>query len=340
MATIDDVAKRAGVSKSSVSRYLNGNFTYLSDAMRAKIAKAIRELNYRPNSIAQSLKKKETKVIGLVVGDMNPFWMEALRGVQFECSRHGYDLMISSSNWDVGKEIENIRMLKSRQVDGMIIASMATSVDGVGVYEELIAEQFPFVFADCMTDEEKADRVVTNTVAGAMEAVEYLIALGHRKIATLLFPVVSTVRQERLLGYKQALRKHGIEVDESLIRVCKESRGSGVDATIGLLSMPDRPTAIFSTNIHLTLDVLRGIRQSGLEVPRDISVVGYDDTDWAPLLDPPLTTVSIPAYEMGSKAASLLFKKIRQTKQTKPKKIEVSPKLMVRLSAITNPRAE
>lgn len=332
MATIDDVAKMAGASKSSVSRVLNGNYTHMSEAMRRKIEQAIEELNYRPNSIAQSLKKKETRVIGLVVGDLNPFWTDALKGVQDECSRHGYGLMVSTSNWDTDKEVANIQMQRSKQVDGMIIATLMTGL--TDIYEQLTAENYPFVFADSTTDEVIVDKVVTNTIAGAMEAVEYLIGLGHRRIAAVLFPIeTASVRKERLTGYLKALEKHGIPRDDSLIQICRTVKGSGVEATVQLLSTPDRPTAIFSTNIHLTLEVLKGIRQLGLDVPNDISVVGHDDTEWAPLLDPPLTTVAVPAYEMGSKAAAMLIRKIQSGKPAKPKKIEVMPKLMIRQSA-------
>ncbi|TDF95951.1 LacI family DNA-binding transcriptional regulator [Paenibacillus piri] len=330
MTTIDDVAKLAGVSKSSVSRVINGNFQYMSEEMRGKIEQAIKELDYRPNSLAQSLKKKETKVIGLVVGDLNSFWSVALRGVQEECMRSGYGLMVSESAWDPEKDLENIHMMKSKRVDGLIVSPIRQHKQ---VDELLTSLDIPYVFADSTWDEVVSDQVVTNTVAGAVEAMEHLIQLGHTRIGTILFTLENSVRRERLEGYKEALRKHGLPLDESLIKICKAGKGTGVEAVLELLNRPDRPTAIFSTNMHLTLDVLKGVRQAGLDVPGDISVVGYDDSEWAPLLDPPLTTVAVPAFQMGVKAASLLIQKLQSKKPKKPKKIEIMPKLIIRHSA-------
>lgn len=330
MANIDDVAKLAGVSKSSVSRVINSNFQYMSENMRTRIEQAIKQLDYQPNALAQSLKKKETRVIGLVVGDLNTFWSVALRGVQEECMRNGYGLMVSESAWDPERDIANINMMKSKQVDGLIVSPIhqQQSID-----ELLSTLNIPFVFADTTWDSIVADQVVTNTIAGAAEAVEYLIQLGHRRIATILFPLENSVRRDRLEGYKSVLQKHGIPMDESLIKICKAGKGNGVEAVLQLMDRPDRPTAIFSTNLHLTLDVLKGVRLAGLDVPRDISVVGYEDSEWAPLLDPPLTAIAVPAFEMGVKAAALLIKKLQNKKTRKPKKIEIMPKLVIRHSA-------
>ncbi|NOU96596.1 LacI family DNA-binding transcriptional regulator [Paenibacillus sp. LMG 31456] len=330
MTTIDDVAKLAGVSKSSVSRVINGNFQYMSEEMRGKIEQAIKDLDYRPNSVAQSLKKKETKVIGLVVGDLNSFWSVALRGVQEECMRNGYGLMVSESAWDPERDLANIHMMKSKRVDGLIVSPIRQHKQ---VDDLLNSLDIPYIFADSTWEEIVTDQVVTNTIAGAVEAVEHLIQLGHSRIATILFTLENSVRKERLEGYKRALQKHGLPLDETIIKICKAGKGTGVEAVIELLHMPDRPTAIFSTNMHLTLDVLKGVRMAGLDVPGDISVVGYDDSEWAPLLDPPLTTVAVPAFQMGVKAASLLIQKLQNKKPRKPKKIEIMPKLMIRHSA-------
>ncbi|TVY06544.1 LacI family DNA-binding transcriptional regulator [Paenibacillus cremeus] len=330
MITIDDVAKLAGVSKSSVSRVLNGNFEYMSEGMRQKIEKAIEQLDYRPNAVAQSLKKKETKVIGLVVGDLNSFWSEALRGVQDECMRNGYGLMVSESAWDPERDIANLNMMKSKQVDGLIVSPISQTNK---VTELLNSFNIPFVFCDSTSGDILADHVVTDTIAGATEAVEYLIGLGHRRIAVVVFPLETDVRRDRLEGYKRALMKHDLSIDDSLIKIFKAGKGNAVDTVVQLLKSPDRPTAIFSTNMHLTLDVLKAARLAGLNVPRDVSVVGYDDTEWAPLLDPPLTTVAVPAFQMGVKAASLLLQKLQVKKSKKPKTVQVMPKLMIRNSA-------
>ncbi len=331
MATIDDVAKRAGVSKSSVSRVLNENYEYMSEEMKQKIQQAIQELNYKPNSVAQSLKKKETRIIGIVLADLSPFWTDVLKGVQDECMRNGYGIMFSDSAMSPENEEENISRLQNKQVDGLIINTVNPHSR---IFDELKSEKYPFVFINSTPDVIKEDTVVANNTAGTIEAMEYLIGLGHRRIAIFLYPVENIlVRTERLEAYKACLEKNGIPIDESLIKICRPEKGNGVEITRDLLNRPDQPTAFLTTNIYLTLEVLKGVRQAGLVIPMDISVVGYDDFEWSPLLDPPLTTVAVPAFEMGVKTAELLIKKIQRKRQKPPQRIEVMPKLIIRESA-------
>ncbi|MGF9713628.1 LacI family transcriptional regulator [Paenibacillus sp. JMULE4] len=331
MATIDDVAQRAGVSKSSVSRVLNGNFEYMSEEMKNKILAAIAEMNYSPNSLAQSLKKKKTKVIGIILSDIsNPFWAEILKGAQEEANRCGYGIMVSSSNEDPELERDNILMLKSRQVDGVIVNTIGNTNE---LFEEFIAKKYPFVLLDRLAGDMKADTVVVNNVNGAKQAIQYLIDQGHRRIGILLYPTNNkSPRIERLEGYKQALSINGLPIDESLIKICDQNNGSGIQATQELLSMPDRPTAIFTTNARLNLEVLSGAKKAGLRVPTDVSIFGYDDFPWIPLLDPPLSTVAQPAYEMGVKAVALLIHRLESKKKMKPQIIQLEPKIIIRAS--------
>lgn len=332
MTTIDDVAQRAGVSKSSVSRVLNGNFEYMSEEMKSKILTAIAELNYSPNSLAQSLKKKKTKVIGIILSDIsNPFWAEILKGAQEEANRNGYGIMVSSSNEDPELERDNILMLKSRQVDGIIVNTIGNTNE---LFEEFIANKYPFVLLDRLAGDMQADTVVANNVNGAKQAIQYLIDQGHRRIGILLHPMNNkSPRIERLEGYKLALSMNGLPIDESLIKICDQHNGgSGIQATQELLSMPDRPTAIFTTNSRLNLEVLSGVKKAGFRVPTDVSIFGYDDFPWIPLLDPPLSTVAQPVYEMGVKAVALLIHKLESKKKTKPQIVQLEPKIIIRAS--------
>lgn len=331
MTTIDDVAKKAGVSKSSVSRVLNGNYEYMSDRMKMKILAVIEELDYRPNSLAQSLKNKTTKVIGIIISDIsNPFWSEALKGVQEEANRHGYSLMVSSSYEDTNIEKDNIMMLKNRQVDGLIVNTTGTNEE---LFRSLIDEEFPFVLLDRISGEMKADSVTVNNVFGAKQAVQSLINYGHQRIGIVLNPLRNkSPRVERLEGYKLAHIENGLAVDESLIKICDPSSGGGIAATEELLAMPDPPTAIFTTNEKLTLEVLNGIRKVGLSIPDEVSLFGYDDFPWMPFLDPPLSTVSQPAYEMGIKAAMLLIDKLKGESQKGPLIYQLEPEIIIRAS--------
>ncbi|PMC35663.1 transcriptional regulator [Bacillus sp. UMB0899] len=330
MTTIEDVAKKAGVSKSSVSRVLNHNYKHMSDEMKDKILKAIEELNYRPNSVAQSLKKKETKVIGLIVADMSPFWADVIKGIQEECVKKGYSLMVSDSSMSAKQEEENIKMLIGRQVDGLIINTIQPQSE---LFAYLQSIKFPVVFINSSPSNIQEDMVIVDNTTGTMEAMNHLLSLGHDRIAIMLYPIENIlVRGERLEAYKEALETNRVPVDKKLINIIKQEKGHGVKTTLRLLESPDPPTAFLSTNINLTLEVIKAVREKGLEVPKDVSVIGFDDFEWTGLLDPPLTTVATPVLEMGAKSSELLFKKIKRKKHTKPVKFEVIPELMIRKS--------
>lgn len=331
MTTIDDVAKKAGVSKSSVSRVLNGNYDYMSDKMKQKILVVIEELDYRPNSLAQSLKNKTTKVIGIILSDLsNPFWSEVLKGVQERSNDNGYSLMVSSSYEDAAIEKDNIIMLKNRQVDGLIVNTSGTNDE---LFRSLLEEDFPFVLLDRLSVEMKADSVTVNNVNGAKQAVQSLIDYGHQRIGIVLNPLRNnSPRVERLEGYKLAHFANDLPIDESLIKVCDPSSEGCTAATEELLAMPNPPTAIFTTNEKLTLEVLSVIRKMGLRIPEDVSLFGYDDFPWMPFLDPPLSTVSQPAYEMGIKAAMLLLDKFKGESQAGLVNYQLEPEIIIRAS--------
>jgi len=327
MATIDDVAKLAGVSKSSVSRVLNGNFQYMSDDMKHRILTAIEDLQYSPNSLARGLKKKETQVIGIVLSDIsNTFWSDVLKGVQEECNVNGYSLMVSF-NEVAEMERETLLLLRNRQVDGLIVNTTGSNPK---LFQDLQEEKFPFVMLDRSLDGMNVDTVIVNNLAGAEQAIQHLIDQGHRRIGILLHPLGNlSPRLERLEAYKQTLLSNGLQVSEEYIKICGLARGEGTKAMEELLSMPEPPTAVFTTNIALSLEALTGIKKFGLKVPADISVVGYDDFIWSPLLDPPLSTVAQPSYEMGVMAASLLIDRIRG-KRKKSKTVQLQPSLVIR----------
>jgi len=331
MVTIEDVAKRAGVSKSSVSRVLNGNLKYMSEEMKQKILTAVEELNYTPNSIAQSLKKKKSQVIGIILADItNPLWSEVLKGIQDECRKNGYGLMVSSSNEDSTIESQNVQIFRSRQVDGLIVN---TAGNNTALYKELLNENYPFVLIDRLIEGIEADSVVVNSIHGTKQAVQYLIDQGHNRIAFVQHTIGSrSPRIERLEGYKLVHALNNLPVDESLIKICNPEPDSVVKATEELLSMDNRPTAIFATSQVVSLEVLKGVQKSGLTVPRDVSIIGYDDFPWIPLLNPPLSTVAQPAYEMGVKSASLLINRLKKKRKAPPQKIQLQPQLIIRES--------
>jgi len=330
VATIDDVARLAGVSKSSVSRVVNGNFQYMSEKMKQKIIAAIEELEYTPNSLAQSLKKKKSQVIGIVLSDIsNTFWSDVLKGVQEECNANGYSLMVNFND-DANSEKERLLLLRNRQVDGLIVNTTGSNPE---LFKDLQKEEFPFVMLDRSLGSMKVDTVVVNNLAGAKQAVQYLVDQGHKRIGILLHPLNNlSPRLERLEAYKQALESNGLMVSKDYIKICGTARGEGIKAVEELLAMPDRPTAVFTTNISLSLEALTGIKNCGLKVPADISVMGYDDFIWSTLLDPPLSTVAQPTYEMGVAAAALLIESIKGKKRKRHKIVKLEPTLVIRES--------
>lgn len=238
--------------------------------------------------------------------------------------------MVSSSNEDPETEKDNLLMLRSRQVDGVIVNTTGSNLD---LFKSLLGERFPFVLLDRSLGGINADTVVVNNVEGVKQAIQFLIDQGHRRIGIVLHTLGNrSPRIERLEGYKQALISNNMAIDESLIKICNLSRGNGIKATEELLSLQKRPTAIFATNEMLNLEVLTGIKKCGLKVPDDISVIGYDDFPWIPLLDPPLSTVAQPAYEMGVKAAALLISNIKRKRKRRPQIIQLEPQLVIRNS--------
>lgn len=332
MITIGDVAVKAGVSKSSVSRVLNGNYEYMTEETKNRILDAIEELNYSPSSVAQSLKTKKTKIIGIILSDTsNPAWAEALKGVQEQCIRRGYGVMVSSSNDDPEVEKETLYMLRRKQVEGLIINSTGKNIE---IFEELNEQHFPFVFLNRVPKEIEGSAVTVNHNSGVKKALKYLMELGHKRIGFLTYPLGNrSPRITRLNGYKEFMTENHLEIDDKLIKICDENEGSGLKAISELLSLNDQPTAILSTHIYLNLEALRGVRQSGKRIPEDISVFGHDDFPWVRLLDPPLSTVVTPVRQMGVEAASLILNKISSGKQKGTSKlIELEPSLAIRSS--------
>ena len=331
--TIDDVAKKAGVSKSTVSRILNGNYGQNTKETIDKVLKVIEELDYRPNALAKGLKAMKTNVIGIVLSNLqNPFWTKVLDGVEDTCKSQGYNLMICNSNEEAKTEEEHIRAFQMRQVDGMIIHP---TIKNLTLYEQLKQDKFPFITINRKIYGQNFDMVVVDNIIGGKMAVEHLIKLGKRKIAIFLYPIDGiSPRMERLTGYKDALNHAGITIEDELIQIVNEEPGSVRDAVKALLKSSNKPDAIFSTNNMMTLEVMEGIKELGLSIPDDVSIVGYDETVWSKHLDPPLTTVNQPAYKMGQLAAERLISLIESadTSERNTETISLVPNLIIRES--------
>lgn len=304
--TISDIAMKAGVSKTTVSRIINGNYSQVTEQTKDRVLTIIQSLDYTPNALAKGLKSMRTNVIGMVLSDLkNPFWFSVLEGAEDTCRAHGYNLMICNANNEWKWEEEHIKGLRNKQVDGIIVnPTMKNHL----LFESLINDHYPIVALNRKMKGVPIETVAVNNVAGAKLATTHLIRLGKRKIAIIVYsPEAISPRLERIEGYVQALNLHGINVSDSLIHMIDDKKGNAKERAKQILSGADRPEAIFSTNNMMSLEILEAIKELNLNVPLDLALIGYDETVWSKHLDPPLTTVKQPAYEMGEIAAERLI---------------------------------
>lgn len=309
MTSLRKVAKHANVSISTVSRVIN-NFPLVDPETRKRVEKAIRDLNYKPNRVAQRLRSKDARkgLIGLVLPDIqNPFYVDVIRGVESYAYEHDYAVMIGNFGQDQERQKLYLDIFKSESVDGLIVAPSHGEDQQI---IETIENGFHVVCIDRGLSEVDVDVVKVNNHKGAFSAVEYLIGLGHKRIAHIagLSHIPTTV--ERVEGYMAAMAKHGVEVDPDLVRYSRSDYQSGADIMQELLDLESPPTAVFTANNLLTLGALKTINDNGLAIPRDISIVGFDDMYWSGSLNPPLTAVQQSGYDIGHKATELLLQRI------------------------------
>jgi DNA-binding LacI/PurR family transcriptional regulator len=307
--TSQDVAKRAGVSIATVSRVLNDS-PHVSPHVRRKVLRAVKDLNYQLNRTAQRLRAKQSRVIGLIISDIqNPFFTAVVRGIEDIAYQQGYSVVLCNSDEDPEKEKLYINVMRAEAVAGVILASTSQS-DPLAV--DLVEHGIPVVAVDRRLRHRQIDSVLAANVAGAQQAVTYLIGLGHRQIGFVGLPLTRTPGKERYEGYQRALQEHGLTVDRRWVRIADAKQQGGYQATLELVQASPTPTALFVANNLMTLGALDAVRERGLRIPDDMSVVGFDDVPWATLLQPPLTAVAQPTYELGQKAAQLLLERLAQ----------------------------
>jgi LacI family transcriptional regulator len=304
MATLSDVAQEAGVSPTAVSRYLN-NRIELPLATRERIDAAITKLNYRPNLLARRLSTGRTEAISLVTPDIaNPFFAELAAAVEAKAQAHGYAVYMSSTQGDRAREIDAIQRLQDRHVDGLI---MMTNHPDDGTLAELLEQHQNVVLLDEDIPGVALPRVFVENEHGSYLATRHLIEAGHREIAIVGGPRNLMSVGERLAGFERAMRDAGLPVRPGLVLLGEYSRDYGREASGQLLRSQRRPTAILACSDFIAVGILEATRRAGLEVPRDISLVGFDDMPFAELVDPPLTTVRQPVAAMGRTAFERLL---------------------------------
>lgn len=326
--TIDDIAKLAGVSKATVSYVINDK-PGVSQELRCKIKKIIEDCNYVPNSAARGLAGEKTHFIGLVIPDVSDmFYANIIRGVEKTSNKYNYLLNLYTTHGEEEKEQRVIKLINSSMVDGLIIMAYYIKDNFIDFLKN---EGIPFVFIDYPTKDEEIYSVVVDNEAGAFEAAEYLISLGHQKIAFLEGHEAAWDSRARFIGFLKALTVNSIEFNPLLVEKGDFTREGGYKATKKLLEKGEEFTAIFASNDQMAIGAVRAIKEQGLKIPDNISIIGFDNIEASSIIDPPLTTVMQPIYEMGKKATEILIRLINEEK-IEQKKFMLKTKLIKRNS--------
>ncbi len=323
--TIKDIARKTGVSYATVSRALNGRSGVKEDT-RALVLEEARKMGYQPNAIARGLVLRHTHTLALVIPDItNPYFPEIARGVEDAASLLGYSVFLCNTNWDAEKEKLYIKTLLEKRVDGIILHPAYNVGD-----DHFNDFQIPVVLLNKIPSVVEYSSIEVDNVRGGFLATKHLIDGGYKKIAFIGGSESSPSNAERKEGYKLALNKYNIPIDESLIMSGKFKSESGYDNMKKLIDSDNTPDAVFGGNDVIALGVLHCAQEHGLKVPEDIGIIGFDDIPYANLPQIQLTTIEQPKYQMGKYAIELLMKSFKDGPEREVKKIILEPKLRAR----------
>ena len=327
VSSIQEVAKRAGVSIATVSRTIN-NPAVVDPQTAARVWKAVEELHYVPNTQARALVSGHSRILGLIVSDItNPFFPELIKGFEDVAIQHGYEMMVSSTNYNSVRTEMCVRRMLERKVDGVAIM---TSELPQAHLDHFARRNVPLVFLDAGNLGPGVSSIRVNYAKGINEAVQHLLLLGHRRIGFISGPLSLKSAVIRRSAFLDCLTKSGIIEDTCLIAEADHTVTGGLEAMSRLLSLPDPPTAVLASNDLTAIGTLRAVRQAGLRVPEDISAVGFDDIHLAEFIEPPLTTIRLSRNEIAQKAFAALLAGIEEL----PK--EQSPRRRTRYTVDTS----
>jgi len=308
-ATITQVASRAGVSTATISRVLSG-VGGVSPELEQRVREAVAELDYQPNRLARNLRRQATQIVGLVIPDIqNPFFTSLLRGIENVLEQSGYTLLLSNTDEDERRERAHLATLRAEGVAGIILTPTHNDPEKYRIY---VDGGMPLVLIDRSIPGANLDTVTVNNIQGAFDAVNHLVKLGHTLIGLVGGPDRVSTAYERKMGYLKALQDAGISPRQDFIQEGNMRQEGGREAMQRLLELPQPPSAVLVANNLMTLGALQAIHQRNISVPGTISIVGFDDMDWAASLQPPLTAIMQPTYELGSAAAQLLIERMQK----------------------------
>ncbi|MEG0688497.1 MAG: LacI family DNA-binding transcriptional regulator [Hungatella sp.] len=327
--TIKDIARRANVSIATVSRVINKTGS-VAQKTEKRILAITRELNYVPNNVARSLVKQSSKTIGVIVADiMNPFYAEIIRAIQDQADEDGYSVISCNSDEDMGKEKQCIHMLLENQVNGIIFAGGRGKGDYYNQQVVDVAKIVPVVLADEALEGDNIYSIICNKSKGAYEAVHYLIELGHRNIAMINGYQEYKPSIEKLKGYKKALKEAGIPYCDKYIKNSDYHLDGGMNHVKELMNLEDPPSAIFAANDLMAMGAIKALKDLGYKVPKDISVIGFDDIAMNEYTMPALSSVRQEMTLQGHMAVQILHKLFSNEENPK-KKYTIEPSLIKR----------
>jgi LacI family transcriptional regulator len=318
------VARRAGVSTASVTRFLRGQRVRSASA----IEEAVLALDYRPSEVARSLKSGVTRSIGVVVPDVsNPFFAAVVKGAESVSRRGTYNICLCNTDENEAREHEVLAALRGR-VDGLILAPVTEDAETVA---DLQRAEVPIVLIDReLRGSTGLDTVLVDNEGGARQAVEHLVGLGHERIGLISGPLDNTPGRGRYEGFVMALEQAGIELDEAIVQVGDFREAGGYQAALRLLAIQPPVTAIFAANNLMSIGALRALDEIGVAIPGEVSIVGFDDHALAALLAPPLTVIDRPDEEQGALAMRLLLNRLGSSTGHEPRRIVLDTALVVR----------
>ncbi|MBT1701757.1 LacI family DNA-binding transcriptional regulator [Chryseosolibacter indicus] len=336
LVTIKDIAKTLGISKSTVSRALCGR-TDIHPDTKKKIIELARSLNYEPNALAINLKQQRTNTIGVIIPEtVNGFFARATGGIQKRADMAGMNVMICQSDESYIIEKKNIHSLMSGRVDGVII-SVSHETDQSEHFAALQQKGIPMVFFDRISEDLETSQIITNNHEIAFEGTNHLISQGCKRIAYVAGPHHLNNSKNRLHGYLDALKQHNIEVQDSYIIHSSYKSDKVEEYTRYLLNLPQRPDAVFAINDFAAVEMMHILKKSGLRIPDDIAILGFNNENISRFVEPSLSSIDHPAYDIGMAAAEVLINQIRHP-ELKPEKRIVKSKLIIRESTQKQPQ--
>ena len=330
MPTIRDVARLAGVAPITVSRVIN-NAGYVSENTRRRVTLAVSKLGYVPNTLARSLRSRQTRMLALVLTDItNPFWTTVARGVEDVANAAGFNVILCNTDESEAKQDKYVHAILQRRVDGVLLVPVRNNAEPVRFIQR---QKVPLVILDRRLSGVTADVVRGDSETGSYRLVQLLLSLGHERIAMLSGPRDVSTAEERVIGYRRALEEAGVRFDPALVLYGEFSLRSGAEMAQQVLAMTSRPTALFAGNNFIAIGSLKTVREAGLRVPEDMAMVAIDDLPASLIIDPFLSVAAQPAYEMGQRATELLLARLAGQAPEQAQEIVLPTEVIVRRSS-------